>query len=65
MNVIFDRKGDTVMCMEPFFPMQAAPNGTRKGTYIRRPLSFFKGEPNIGIGFLPTSEMLNGTNGSY
>jgi hypothetical protein len=45
--------------------MKAAPDGTRKGMYIRRPLSFFKGKPEIGIAYLPTTDMINGTDNYY
>ena len=69
MNVVFDRQGDTVMCMEPFFPISVPAGEKRKGTYIRRPLNFFttssKIGAQIGIGYLPTSDMTNGTTGSY
>lgn len=61
MNVIFDQQGDTVMCMEPFYPLKAAPDGTRTGAYFRRPLSFFANSPEIGIGCLPPKESMNGT----
>ena len=56
MNVIFDQKGDTVMCMEPFYPLVAARAGDRSGTYIRRPLSFFANSQEIGIGCLPLQD---------
>ena len=61
MNVIFDQKDQTVMCMEPFYPLVTAADGTRKGTYIRRPLSFFGNSEKIGIGCLPLKDSLNGT----
>lgn len=61
MNVIFDQQDQTVMCMEPFFPLVAAADGTRKGTYIRRPLSFFGNSDKIGIGCLPLKDSTNGT----
>ena len=61
MNVIFDKQGDTVMCMEPFYPLTAAADGTRKGAYIRRPLSFFAQTPEIGFGTLPLKDCMNGT----
>ncbi len=61
MNVIFDKQGDTVMCMEPFYPLAASPTGERIGTYIRRPLSFFAQTPEIGFGYLPLKESRNGT----
>jgi hypothetical protein len=35
MNVIFDQQGETVMCMEPFYPLVAAADGSRKGIYVR------------------------------
>ena len=56
MNVIFDQKGDTVMCMEPFYPMVATRTGERLGTYIRRPLSFFANSQEVGIGCLPLQD---------
>lgn len=62
MNVIFDKQGDTVMCMEPFYPLTAAADGTRKGTYVRRPLTFFAQTAEIGLGTLPLADSLNGTN---
>ena len=58
MNVIFDRQGDTVMCMEPFFPLTASPTGVRTGTYIRRPLNFFAQTTEIGFGYLPPRECM-------
>ena len=58
MNVIFDKQGDTVMCMEPFYPLQAGTDGTRKGTYVRRPLSFFAQTAEIGFGYLPPKECM-------
>ena len=58
MNVIFDKQGDTVMCMEPFYPLAALPTGERTGTYIRRPLSFFAQTPEIGFGYLPPKECM-------
>jgi len=61
MNVIFDQQGETVMCMEPFFPLVALPDGSRKGTYVRRPLSFFGNSDKIAIGCLPLKESMNGT----
>ena len=61
MNVIFDQKDGTVMCMEPFYPLVADKNGVRKGAYIRRPLSFFANSEKIGIGCLPYKEMTSGT----
>ena len=56
MNVIFDRQGDTVMCMEPFYPLIATRTGERLGTYIRRPLNFFANSQEIGIGCLPLQD---------
>jgi hypothetical protein len=56
MNVIFDQQGDTVMCMEPFYPLIAKPTGERLGTYIRRPLSFFANSEQVGIGCLPLKD---------
>lgn len=57
MNVIFDQQKDTVMCMEPFFPLVASGRtGERSGTYIRRPLSFFANSQEIGIGCLPLTD---------
>jgi len=53
MNVIFDKEGDTVMCMEPFYPLIASSTGVRTGIYIRRPLSFFAQTPEIGFGYRP------------
>lgn len=64
MNVIFDQTDQTVMCMEPYFPLTAAADGTRKGTYIRRPLSFFTTDSKIGLGFLPITDNKYGTNGT-
>ena len=61
MNVIFDQQGNTVMCMEPFYPIKASATGERKGTYIRRPLSFFANSPEIGFGTLPLSDYRWGT----
>lgn len=61
MNVVFDRQGDTVMCMEPFYPLVAKPTGERTGTYIRRPINFFAQTPEIGFGYLPLKDSLNGT----
>jgi hypothetical protein len=61
MNVIFDQKDDTVMCMEPFFPLIALADGSRKGTYVRRPLSFFGNSSEVIIGCLPLKESANGT----
>ena len=61
MNVIFDQQGDTVMCMEPFYPLIADKNGERKGAYFRRPLSFFANSPEIGIGCLPLKESVYGS----
>lgn len=61
MNVVFDQQGDTVMCMEPFFPLVADKNGERKGQYIRRSLSFFANSPEVGIGCLPLTESVYGS----
>lgn len=58
MNVIFDKQGDTVMCMEPFYPLTALPTGERTGTYVRRPLSFFAQTAEIGFGYLPPKECM-------
>lgn len=60
MNVAFDRQGDTVMCMEPFYPLVAKPNGERTGIYVRRPLSFFAQTPEIGFGYVPFKDYQNG-----
>ena len=56
MNVIFNQEGDTVMCMEPFYPLIANRMGGRIGTYIRRPLSFFANSEQVGIGCLPLKD---------
>ena len=56
MNVIFNQQGDTVMCMEPFYPLIANRMGGRIGTYIRRPLSFFANSEQVGIGCLPLKD---------
>lgn len=61
MNVIFDQKDDTVMCMEPFYPLIALADGSRKGTYVRRPLTFFGKGSEVIIGCLPLKESANGT----
>lgn len=59
MNVIFDQQADTVMCMEPFYPLvSTARTGERFGTYIRRPLSFFANSHEVGIGCLPLKDSL-------
>ena len=55
MNVIFDRKDDTVNCMEPYHPFPGK-DGQRTGTYVRRPLSFFANSQEIGIGYLPLAD---------
>lgn len=55
MNVIFDRKDDTVNCMEPYHPFPGK-DGQRTGTYVRRPLSFFGNSQEIGIGYLPLAD---------
>ena len=59
MNVIFDQQKDTVMCMEPFYPLTASKTGERMGTYIRRPLSFFAGSQEVGIGCLPLQDSIS------
>ena len=56
MNVIFDQQGQTVMCMEPFYPLIAAPDGTRKGIYVRRPLDFFGNSSEILLACLPLAD---------
>ena len=61
MNVIFDRQGDTVMCMEPFYPLAAARDGSRKGTYVRRPMSFFANSQEVGLACLPYKDMVGVT----
>jgi hypothetical protein len=58
MNVIFNQVGNTVMCMEPFYPLKANEMGERKGTYVRRPLSFFANSEEVGVGCLPLSDAL-------
>ena len=55
MNVIFDQKGDTVMCMEPYFPFPGK-DGQRTGTYVRRPTTFFANSQEIGIAYLPLAD---------
>ena len=57
MNVIFNMKGTTVACMEPYYPLQSSTN-LRTGKYIRRQLSFFCNSPEIGIGYLPLADSL-------
>jgi hypothetical protein len=47
--------------MEPFYPLVAKPTGERTGTYVRRPISFFAQTPEIGFGYLPLIDSLNGT----
>lgn len=61
MNVIFDQTDETVMCMEPFYPLIADANGVRKGTYVRRPLTFFGKSSEVILGCLPPKDQLNGT----
>lgn len=55
MNVIFNQKGDTVACMEPYFPFPGK-DGQRSGIYVRRPLSFFANSQEIGIAYLPLAD---------
>jgi hypothetical protein len=61
MNVIFDQQDQTVMCMEPFYPLVALADGSRKGAYVRRPLSFFANSDKVLIGCLPLKDSANGT----
>lgn len=56
MNVVFDQQADSVMCMEPFYPLTATRDGIRSGTYIRRPLGFFANSAEVGIGCLPLKD---------
>lgn len=56
MNVIFDQKGSTVQCMEPYHPFPGT-DGTRTGKFIRRNLSFFCNSQQIGVGYLPLSDV--------
>lgn len=55
MNVIFDKKDNTVNCMEPYHPFPGT-DGKRSGTYVRRPLNFFANSEQIGIGYLPLAD---------
>ncbi len=55
MNVIFNQKGNTVACMEPYYPLNS-PSGAFSGKYIRRPLSFFCNSPEVGVGYLPLED---------
>jgi hypothetical protein len=57
MNVIFNQKGTTVACMEPYYPLNPA-NGRFAGKYIRRDLSFFCNSPEVGVGYLPPEDQL-------
>ena len=57
MNVIFNQIGETVACMEPYFPFPGE-DGLRSGQYIRRPLSFFCNSPEVGVGYLPLADSL-------
>lgn len=57
MNVIFNQKGRTVACMEPYYPLNS-PSGLRTGKYIRRDLSFFCNSPEVGVGYLPLEDSL-------
>ena len=50
-----DRKDATVNCMEPYHPFPGK-DGQRTGVYVRRPLSFFSGSEEIGIGCLPLAD---------
>ena len=49
MNIIFNQKGNTVACMEPYYPYPGK-DGRRSGRYIRRDLGFFCSGPQVGIG---------------
>lgn len=55
MNVIFNQKGNTVMCMEPYYPLSNT-TGKFTGKYIRRPISFYCNSPEIGLGGRPLSD---------
>jgi hypothetical protein len=55
MNVVFNQKGTTVACMEPYFPYPGK-DGQRSGKYIRRDMSFFANSQEIGIGYLPLED---------
>jgi hypothetical protein len=55
MNVIFNQIGDTVACMEPFYP-HPGEDGLRSGQYVRRPLAFFCNSPEVGVGYQPLSD---------
>jgi hypothetical protein len=57
MNAIFNQKGSTVACMEPYFSYPGK-DGQRKGAYVRRELSFFANSQEIGIGYLPMEDWL-------
>ncbi len=57
MNAIFNQKGTTVACMEPYFP-HPGKDGQRSGKYVRRDLSFFANSQEIGIGYLPMEDWL-------
>jgi len=56
MNVIFDQKGKSVCCMEPYYPLTVDVKAKRTGKYFRRDLTFFNKSAEIGIGCLPAAE---------
>ncbi len=55
MNVVFNQKGSTVACMEPYFPFPGQ-DGKRSGKYIRRDMNFFANSQQIGVGSLPLED---------
>lgn len=48
INVIFDKIGDTVNCMEPFFPVGVG-DGKKTGKFERRPNAHFINSEEIGL----------------
>ena len=50
MNVLFNQQGNMVTAMEPYYPADA-PDGTRTGNYIKRPMSFFTSSAEVGVGY--------------
>ena len=57
MNVVFNQKGTTVACMEPYHSYPGK-DGQRTGKYIRRDMSFFANSQEIGVGYLPLEDSL-------
>ena len=55
MNVIFNRDGDNIQCMEPYYPYPGV-DGKRTGQILTRPITFFGSTGQIGIGYLAPGE---------